>query len=40
MNHTWWDAVLDAWPMTLFVPGVMLALGVLVVIIKVVDGDA
>ena len=39
MNDTWWDSVLDIWPMSLFVPGILLMLAVLTLTIRFVDGD-
>ena len=40
MTDTWWDVVLQAWPLTLFVPGVLIMLAGLVLVIRLVDGDA
>ena len=40
MHHTWWDSILHAWPLTLFVPGVLVVLATLATIVRIVDGDS
>ena len=39
MNDTWWSEVLDIWPLSLFVPGILVMLAVLALTIRYVDGD-
>jgi hypothetical protein len=38
MYRTWWDVVLHNWPMTIFVPAILLVLAVLAVVTRIMDG--
>ena len=38
MNVTWWDVVLHHWPMTIFVPAILILLFALTVVTRIMDG--
>jgi hypothetical protein len=38
MYRTWWDVVLHNWPMTIFVPTILVVLATLAVITRIMDG--